>query len=86
MRSDGPTYDWAQEFDDKITAFIDRSEDEAVADFRSLGDLAKQAHPTWDHFLPLIYALAQRRATDTVRYFNAGFDLASVSMRSMLLA
>ncbi|WP_419661173.1 LigB: extradiol ring-cleavage dioxygenase class III protein subunit B [Desulfosarcina variabilis str. Montpellier] len=85
MRSDAPPYDWAEEFDRKITAFIDRGEDDAVADFRSLGDLAKQAHPTWDHFLPVLYVLAQRRPSDTVQYFSTGFDLASISMRSMLL-
>ena len=85
MRSESPPYRWAVEFDRRMTEFIDRGEDGAVVDFRSLGELAKQAHPTWDHFLPLIYVLAQRRPSDTVRYFNAGFDLASISMRSLLL-
>jgi 4,5-DOPA dioxygenase extradiol len=85
MRSQGPPYDWAVEFDRRMTEFINRGEDAAAVDFQVLGDLAKQAHPTWDHFLPLIYVLAQRRPADTVRYFNAGFDLASISMRSILL-
>ena len=85
MRSDGPPYDWAVEFDRRMAEFMDQGEDAAVVAFRSLGELAKQAHPTWDHFLPLIYVLAQRRPSDTVRYFNAGFDLASISMRSLLL-
>lgn len=85
MRSQGPPYDWAVEFDRRMTDCIDRGEDAAVVDFQSLGELAKQAHPTWDHFLPLIYVLALRRKRDSVQFFNNGFDLASVSMRSLLL-
>jgi 4,5-DOPA dioxygenase extradiol len=85
MRSQGAPYEWAVEFDQRMTECMDRGEDAAVVDFRSLGELAKQAHPTWDHFLPLIYVLAQRRPGDTVQYFNTGFDLASISMRSLLL-
>ena len=85
MRNDGPTYDWAVAFDEKMTAFMDQGDDEAVVDFRALGEMARQAHPTWDHFLPVIYALAQRDSTDRLRYFNRGFDFASISMRSFVL-
>ena len=85
MRIDGPPYDWAVTFDSKMAEFIDRGEDAAVVNFQNLGESAKNAHPTWDHFLPLIYALAQRDETDRVHFFNAGFDLASISMRSVIL-
>jgi 4,5-DOPA dioxygenase extradiol len=72
-------------FDRKIAEYIDRGEDLAVVHFQRLDELAKNAHPTWDHFLPLIYALAQRDEADGVHFFNAGFDLASISMRSLIL-
>jgi 4,5-DOPA dioxygenase extradiol len=85
MRKDGPTYDWAIAFDEKMTAFMDRGDDQAVVDFQTLGAVAKQAHPTWDHFLPVVYTLALRDATDRVHHFNRGFDLASISMRSFVL-
>jgi 4,5-DOPA dioxygenase extradiol len=85
MRIDGPPYDWAVTFDSKMAEFIDRGEDAAVVNFQNLGESAKNAHPTWDHFLPLIYALAQRDEADRVHFFNAGFDLASISMRSVIL-
>jgi 4,5-DOPA dioxygenase extradiol len=85
MRKDGPTYDWAVAFDEKMTAFMDRGDDQAVVDFQALGNLARQAHPTWDHFLPVVYTLALRDTTDRVHYFNRGFDLASISMRSLVL-
>ncbi|WP_372679910.1 4,5-DOPA dioxygenase extradiol [Desulfosarcina sp.] len=86
MRSDGQPYDWAVAFDGKMAEFMDRGEDLAVVNFQKLGDLAKKAHPTWDHILPLVYTLAQRDETDRVNFFNAGFDLASISMRSVILS
>lgn len=85
MRSQGPPYSWAVDFDRRMAEHIDRGEDAAVVDFQALGALAANAHPTWDHFLPLIYVLALRRPSDRVHYFNAGFDLGSISMRSLLL-
>ena len=85
MRSDEPPYDWAVEFDRKMSEFMDRGDDLAVVNFQALGDVAQNAHPTWDHFLPLIYTLAQRDQADRQFYFNDGFDFSSVSMRSLLL-
>ena len=69
----------------KMAEFMDRGNDAAVVDDKALGDLAVQAHPTWDHFLPLIYTLAQRDNADHLYSFNAGFDLAPISMRSVIL-
>ena len=86
MRSNAPPYDWAVAFDEKMAEFIDRGEDAAVVNFKNLGELANTAHPTWDHLLPLIYVLAQRDEADRVHFFNTGFDLASISMRSVILA
>lgn len=85
MRRDKPPYDWAVEFDEKMCEFMNRGDDLGVVDFQALGDVAQNAHPTWDHFLPLIYALAQRDETDRLYFFNHGFDFSSVSMRSFLL-
>ena len=47
--------------------------------------MARLAHPTWVHLLPLIFTLGQRDGTDRHFYFNDAFDLASVSMRSLVL-
>lgn len=85
MQKGAPPYDWAVAFDAWVTAGMDRGDDLAVVDFQKTGDLARNAHPTWDHFLPLIYALGQRDPADRLLYFNEGFDLASISMRSLLL-
>jgi 4,5-DOPA dioxygenase extradiol len=86
LRYHQPPYDWAIEFDQKITTFIDQGNDQAVVDFQKLGRLAQLAHPMYDHFLPLIYALALRETNDQVEYFNSAFDMSSISMRSFILS
>lgn len=78
-------YDWAQEFDTKITEFINKGDFEAVMNFQKLGNIAKKAHPTYDHFLPLIYTLGASNQKDQITYFNDQFDLGSISMRSLLI-
>jgi 4,5-DOPA dioxygenase extradiol len=85
MRMNGHPYDWAIEFDNKMKDFIDDRNFQAVVDFQQLGTLANLAHPTYDHFLPLIYSLGLIDNDDEIHYFNDSFDLGSVSMRSLLV-
>ena len=44
------------------------------------------AHPTPEHFLPLLYTLGVADPADELDWFNEGFDLASISMRSLVLS
>ena len=80
----GDPYDWAIEFDSKIGDALVRKDDQAILDFQKLGPLAKLAHPTYDHFLPLLYTLGAVDKQDSMSFFTNTFDLASVSMRSVL--
>jgi 4,5-DOPA dioxygenase extradiol len=41
------------------------------------------AAPTPDHYLPLLYVLAQRRANEPVSFPVEGFDDGSISMLSV---
>jgi len=84
LRPDG-IISWAQEFDQKIKTFIDNRDFQSVVDFQKLGTLAKQAHPSYDHFLPLLHVLGATNAKDTISYFNDSFDFGSISMRSLLI-
>jgi 4,5-DOPA dioxygenase extradiol len=84
LRMSGEPFDWSLEFDALITRYIDAKDYQAVVDFQKSGNLAKMAHPSYDHFLPLLYTLGMADKEDTVSYFNEGFDLGSISMRSLL--
>jgi 4,5-DOPA dioxygenase extradiol len=77
-------YDWAVEFDTKIAERIEKGDVEGLADFQKLGSLAQLAHPTHDHYLPLLHAAGATDPGEQVRFFNEGYQLASISMRSAM--
>jgi 4,5-DOPA dioxygenase extradiol len=77
-------YDWAVEFDALVRKSIEDRNDEALTGYEKLGTLARMAHPTNDHYLPLMYAIGLRNKADNFSFFNDTFDLGSVSMRSVI--
>jgi 4,5-DOPA dioxygenase extradiol len=81
----GQAYDWAIEFDKVIGGQIAKGELAALASFQQMGAVATQAHPSHEHYLPLLYAAgAVDAAKESPRFFNADFQAASISMRSVL--
>ena len=78
------SYDWALEFDSFVKKNILDDNPQALIDYQSLGKLAAIAHPTNEHYLPLLYALGAKEKTDTVQFFNESFDLGSISMRCVM--
>lgn len=77
-------YDWALEFDHTIAGYVQQGRLDALPAFDKLGSLARMAHPTHEHFLPLLYAAGAVDVGEPVKFFNASFQLASISMRSMV--
>ena len=75
-------YDWALEFDQTIGGYLQQGNLTALPGFLKLGQLAKMAHPTHDHYLPLLYAAGAVDSKEAVRFFNTDFQAASISMRS----
>ena len=84
IRWDGDPYEWAIEFDAVVASLIDERNDRDVVAFQSLGSLAQIAHPTHEHFIPLIYPLGLKDSNEQIEYFNDEFDLSSISMRSFV--
>jgi len=77
-------YDWATEFDEQVQGHIKRGELESLVQFQKQGELARLAHPTHEHYLPLLYAAGAASAREMPRFFNTGFQSASISMRSVI--
>jgi len=77
-------YDWALEFDQTIAGQVQQGQLDALQNFQKLGSLAAMAHPTHEHFLPLLYAAGAVDGRESMKFFNTNFDLASISMRSMI--
>ncbi|WP_252374321.1 4,5-DOPA dioxygenase extradiol [Hydrogenophaga sp. 2FB] len=82
--ADNQAYDWAIEFDRVTAEHIEQGRLEALSDFQQLGAVAQMAHPSWEHYLPLLYAAGAAGADEAPRFFNDGFQGASISMRSVV--
>lgn len=76
--------DWARSFDDWVAERISAGEREALVDFQQRGQEASLSHPSFEHFLPLLYAAGAATDEDRVSYFNTGFQLGSIAMRSVV--
>jgi 4,5-DOPA dioxygenase extradiol len=78
--------DWAVEFDSKMAAAVTKGDHTQPINFLTLGNLARQAHPSYDHFLPLLYALGAAGPQAKVRTFCDGFQWPGISMRGFVLS
>lgn len=77
-------FDWALEFDQTVGGYIQQGNLAALQSFQKLGQVAKMAHPTHEHYLPLLYAAAAVDAREAMRFFNTSFQGGSISMRSVI--
>jgi 4,5-DOPA dioxygenase extradiol len=78
--------DWAIEFDDRINTAVMKGDHSPAVNFQSLGTLAQMAHPSYDHFLPLLYILGVATPGGSVRTFCEGFQWPGISMRGYVIA
>ena len=77
-------YDWALEFDQTIGGYLQQGNLDALQNFQKLGHVAKMAHPSHEHYLPLLYAAGAVDAREPMRFFNTSFQGGSISMRSVV--
>jgi 4,5-DOPA dioxygenase extradiol len=78
-------FDWAVEFDARITELIDRGDHRAVVEYEALGRSAALSVPTSEHYLPLLYALAAKHEAEPIAYFNDAVTMGGISMRSVVI-
>lgn len=78
------TPDWALRFDADVKQALAQHDAAALLKLWPGGSDARLAHPTPDHWLPLLYALAASAPDDAVRFPTEGFDLGSISMRNVV--
>ena len=77
-------FDWALEFDQTTGGHIQQGNLAALQNFLKLGTLATMAHPTHEHYLPLLYAAGAVDGKEPMRFFNTSFQGGSISMRSVV--
>lgn len=83
MDTFGAGYEWAYQFRDAINQAIDENNTDALINFEQFGESAALSVPTPDHYLPLLYIMAQRDPEEKVELFNDLLVAGSISMTSV---
>jgi 4,5-DOPA dioxygenase extradiol len=73
-------FDWGVRFEARARELLLGAQHEPLIAYEGLGRDAALSIPTPDHYLPLIYVIAQQREGDEVSFPVEGFDGGSVSM------
>jgi len=81
-RGELQTPSWASAFDADAARALSQLDTKFLAQASSTA-AGKTAHPTPDHYLPLLYVAGAASASDEVTFPITGFDLGSISMRSV---
>jgi 4,5-DOPA dioxygenase extradiol len=76
-------FDWAIRFEERVRSLLLTRDHDPLINYESLGRDAVLAAPTPDHYLPLLYVIAQARESDEVTFPVEGFDGGSISMLSI---
>jgi len=85
-KEDSAPFEWAIEFDELIKESIVKRNYSPIINILSENPtLAKTAHPTFEHFVPLLYTLGASSEKDELSSIFEGIQNASISMRSFIL-
>lgn len=82
---DAPIAPWAQEFDNFVKEAIERKDYDALINFQQRQRYAREAHPTTEHYIPLLYVAGSAFESDTSRFVYKEIEHGTMSMRNWLL-
>ena len=77
------TPEWAFDFDTDISHAIERRDEKFLLHALESHN-GSLSHPTPDHYIPLLFAYGASDENDKVTYPITGFDMGSLSMRSVV--
>lgn len=76
--------EWARAFDEEVARALERHDHDALVRALETED-GRLAHPTPDHYLPLLYVAGASQPGEPVRFPIEGFDMSSLSMRAVTI-
>lgn len=85
MAEPGFGFDWAKSLNETFKKKILSKDHKDLIEYERLGEAARLAIPTPDHYYPMLYALALMNDTDDVSVFNDEYVGGSLSMTSFRL-
>lgn len=77
-------FEWNVQFDKFVRQHIEAGSLAELSNFQDLGEVAKLAHPSYDHYLPILHAAGAADKHDSFRFFNETYDMRSLAMRSVI--
>lgn len=83
---DAKPMDWAVEFDELVKAKLNNLDFQALVNYQQFGKISEMAHPTNEHYLPMLYILGLADKNENVKYIFEGFQYGSASMRCFQLS
>lgn len=81
---DTEPYDWAVRFNDQVRGWLEHRNLDALIDFPAQGAAALSI-PTVEHYLPLLYVIAQQRPEENVSMPVDGIEHGSIGMLAVCL-
>jgi len=78
--ADAKPYDWASRFNETVRAHLAAREHQALIDYASFGGDARLSVPTPEHYLPLLYILAQQGQGEALSLPVDGIEYGSIGM------
>jgi len=79
-RGGGPAFDWAVRFNEKVRKALASRDHQALIEFEQLGEDARLAVPTPEHYLPLLYIAALQGEDEEMSFAVDGYEMGSLSM------
>lgn len=76
-------YDWAVRFESEAKRLMESRDHEPLMNYETMGSDAVMSVPTPEHYLPLLYVLAQQTDEDDLSFPVSGVDGGSISMLSV---
>ncbi|MEG9488976.1 4,5-DOPA dioxygenase extradiol [Mannheimia indoligenes] len=83
MEQIGAGYDWAFAFREYINQAIVDGNYDAIIETQQFGQAAELSIPTPEHYLPLLYVVAQKEENEEITFFNDELVGGSLSMTSI---
>ena len=77
--------DWAEDFDSFVQDSIEKRDFQALVNFDKANFHAKMAHPTLEHYIPLLYVAAVSDKEDKSSFPYEAIEHGTLSMRNWLL-
>lgn len=82
---DAPPYEWAKTFQAYVKEKLVSRDFESLVHYGRAGESAAFAQPSDDHFLPLLYTIAQIEEKDEIEIISEEFHYAGIGMLSFIV-